>query len=483
MKTLIKAISLVFGLTVSVAAASSISAKNDLPEIGTAAASVLSLEKERLMGNVIRRQLQGSAPIIQDPIVDEYINDLGNRLLAKSDNVKFNFDFSVINANSINAFATFGGTVVIHNQTMFEAQTESELASVVAHEIAHVTQRHIARRTEKMQQVTPLSTAAMIGAIVATIVNPTVGSAALMSTVAGQQQLQLNYTRHNEKEADRIGLDTLTAAGFDPKGAETFFGRMAEKTRYSSKLPPMLYSHPLPESRMADIKSRVDTLPHRMYPESLDFQLVKIRLAVRYRQDADYHIEKLTERLKHASDYETVYLNYGLALAYLENKKYRQAEEILSQLRSLDSDNLYFIDALTDTYIGLKAFDKADKMLLDMAAKQPNNQVIVLNHANMLIMQKDYKRAIDMLKDFTLYDKGNHLAWLLLTDAYKGAEMSSHYHQTKAEVYAQKLAFPQAIDELHTAHNKTPKNHLADKKRISARIKQLREEEAMIKSL
>ncbi|WP_111979645.1 M48 family metalloprotease [Algibacillus agarilyticus] len=449
--------------------------KNILPEMGTVASSTLSIEKEKIMGDIIRRQLRAQAPVIYDPLLSEYLSHLGNKLVAKADDVKYPFHFFALKEPSLNAFATFGGTVVIHSETLIEAQTESEFASVLAHEIAHVTQRHIARKGELNARSSAASMAALLGSVILTMINPSVGTAALMTTTGAQQQMALNYTRHHEKEADRIGLQTLIQAGFNPKGAETFFGRLAEQQRYTTKKPPMLYSHPLPEARMADIKARVDSLPYRFYSDNDEFQFIRTRTLTRNTLAPDYHEKAFKHHLKSAQGLDKILTQYGLALALIDLKKYSEAKALIDELLTLDPNNLHFVDALTDAMIGLNKFDEIFTLLDNYLQKRPNNQVIVLNYANALTYGKQYNQAIDLLKDFILLYPEHHLAWQLLTEAYLGNEQASQYHQAKAEVYAQKLGYLIAIDELHTGYNKTPKENIADRKRISARIKQFRE--------
>jgi predicted Zn-dependent protease len=199
--------------------------KNDLPEIGVVASGAISLDKEVLIGDALMRQLRGQAPIINDPLLEEYIQDLGNRLVAQADNVKFPFEFFIINSPDINAFAFFGGHIGVHSGLIFNAKNESELASVLAHEVSHVTQRHIARSIEARQKSSPLQLASMLGGILVALAAPEAGMAAISASSAAAQQSSINYTRSNEKEADRIGIRILAQAGFDPNGASGFSAR------------------------------------------------------------------------------------------------------------------------------------------------------------------------------------------------------------------------------------------------------------------
>ena len=266
------------------------------------------------------RQLRASQPLIQDPVLIEYINDLGNRLVKNANDVNYAFEFFLLKNNELNAMAFLGGHVAIHSGLVTTADTESELASVLAHEISHVTQRHLARRLESQSQTQTLTMAAMISSVLISLANPALGMAALSASMAGSQQASINYTRGNEKEADRIGISLLAKSGFDPQGAPNFFRKMSQKYRYASKPPAMLLTHPLPESRIAEARQRAHNFPVRPLPPSLNFELAKARLKARYQSDTKTNIDYF-QRLLAKNQYAVKEgAQYGLALSYFEDK-------------------------------------------------------------------------------------------------------------------------------------------------------------------
>ncbi|WP_016955950.1 M48 family metalloprotease [Catenovulum agarivorans] len=461
----------------------SISNNHKLPNLGTVAAGSLTIEKEKVLGKVIRRQLRATSPVISDPLLDQYLNDLGNRLVSKAADVRYPFDFYLIKNPQINAFATFGGVVAIHTRTLLESKTESELASVIGHEIAHVTQRHIARTIEENERNAPLTIASLLGAILIAMADPSAGAAAITTAQAGSQQMALNYNRQNEKEADRIGLRILMDAGFDPKGARDFFVRLAEQSRYSSKLPAMLYSHPLPDSRVSDIRARIDGLPPVYAKESIYFNLAQIRTAVFYTQVPSYHVEYYQTQLNGMMQANNPLLKYGLALALMKEERFSEAEPLINQLLELDANNLFYLDLKTDIALGLKQYASILELLSGKLELMPKNQVLLLNYANALLTANQAQKAVEILKDFIILHPEHYLAWQLMAQAYKQLENRSMYHQAQAELYALVLAYPKAIDELHTAFNYIERQSETEKRRISARIKQLREEQESIKRL
>lgn len=456
--------------------------KNQLPEIGVVASSAISLDKEMVIGDALMRQLRGQAPIINDPLLDEYIQDLGNRLVAQADDVKFPFTFFLLNSADINAFAFFGGHIGVHSGLIFNAKNESELASVLAHEVSHVTQRHIARSMEERQKSSPLQIASALGGILLAMANPEAGIAAISAGSAAAQQASINYTRQNEMEADRIGIKILAQAGFDPNGASSFFSTLTEKNRLKSTSLTFLLTHPLPESRVADARSRASSYNVGTIAESLNFHLVKSRLLARYYATPEFNIDYFSSSLKKQSYVFKQAAEYGLALAYMADEQYSLAQNIIVKLLSRDPDNLFYLDAFSDIAIATKQYAVAIESLKEQAKHSPHNQVIALNLANVLIKNKEYASAINQLKDFLLVKPDYLLAYDLLSEAYRESNQLLEMHQVKAEVYALVAAYPRAIDELQSAYNFAGDKQL-EKQRIRARIDQFRDEQEKLRTL
>ncbi|MFC3095632.1 M48 family peptidase [Alteromonas sediminis] len=473
----------VVGAAVSFAAFSQTNTqRNDLPEIGVVASEVVTIDKEQIIGDALMRQLRGQAPLVHDPVLEQYIQDLGNRLVAHADNTNFPFTFFFINNNAINAFAFFGGHIGMHTGLIAKADNESEVASVLAHEIAHVTQRHIARRMQAQQRSSPLALASLIGGVLLALADPSAGMAAIQATQAASAQFQINYTRSNEQEADRIGIAMLARAGFDPKGAATFFSKLVEASRLVSKPPQRLLSHPLSENRVADARARLESLPQVNLPPSLAFQLAKARIQARYEFDERYALDYFEAARGKRSGLFNEAIEYGYALALLRNDKPEQAQNVLAPLLQSRPDNQFYLDTATDVAIALESPTKAIEMLNPHFALTPRNPVLALNLANAHLEAEQYEQAISILRDFLLTDKEHQLAHQLLSDAYQGANQRANMHQSKAEVFALSGGYKRAVDELQFAYNHTGDDHLV-KQRIRARIKQFRSEEEKLKSL
>lgn len=456
--------------------------KNALPEIGVVASDAISIDKELMVGKILMRQLRSQAPIVTDPLLEEYIQDLGNRLVAQAQNVKFPYKFFLLNNQEINAFAFFGGHIGTHTGLIFHASNESELASVLAHEVTHVTQRHIARSIQARQKASPLQIASMFGGLLLALANPEAGVAAISAGNAASAQASINYTRSNEREADRIGLQVLAQAGFDVRGSMGFFDKLLKQSRNRSRQLAFLQTHPLPESRVSDARARVASYPPRRIAPSLSFHLAKTRIIARYYGNPKDNITYFRSALEKENYVFREAAQYGLALALYENEKYGEARKIINSLREGDRENLFYLDTSTDILLALKQYDQAISQLEAQHKLVPLNRVVALNLANAKIKAGKHDDATSLLKDFLLVNPDNYLALQLLSDAYSESQQMLEMHQSKAEVYALVGAYSRAIDELHNAYNFATERKL-EKQRIRARIGQLREERNRLKTL
>lgn len=452
---------------------SSVSVAQDhsrLPQMGTTGAGFMSVERERLIGDYYMRQVRAQAPIIADPALDSYLAELGNSLVRHADSVRYPFNFFWINNPEINAFAFFGGYVGVHTGLIQEARNESELAAVLGHEIAHVTQRHIVRRMQEQQRSMPMTIAGLVGSILLGMANAEAGAAGLYATMGMSQQSQINYTRLYEQEADRIGMGVLANAGYDPAGAPNFFGRLAEKYRYVSKPPEMLMTHPLPESRIADTRARAESMQRRNVAPSLDFHLAKARVDARYTRSST---ESELQALSNSTDpFARQYGLYALAIRALDNGNAERAAEHLAPLLAQAPRNRFYLDVQTDILLQQQRYDEALDLLRDAYQRSPNEPVVTLNFANAAIEAGEISLAIDLLRHFLLENNHHILALDLLTNAYERSANRAAMYETRAEALALRGNFKLAIDQLHTAHNHT--NNDVTLKRLNARIDQLR---------
>lgn len=445
----------------------------NLPDIGTAASGTLTIDQELVYGDAYMRMLRNQAPIVNDPVLNEYIDSLGHRLVANADDVKTPFTFFMIRDRNINAFAFFGGYVALHSGLFLHAQSESELASVVAHEIAHVTQRHLARSMEEQARRSPATIAALAGSLLLAIASPEAGMAAITAATAGNMQGQINYTRSNEKEADRFGIATLSKAGFDVNAMPKFFTRLADEYRYASTPPPMLLTHPLPADRITDTRVRAQNYPQTRVPESVDYHLAKARIVARYANiKAASALDWFNRTEKKSSPALKPTFQYGRALVHLDNREFDQAKTILLDLYQQDKNNLFYLDALSDLYIGLKMPEKASEMLEKALKSTPKNPVLMINYGNTLLAQEKYEQATRVLQRYS-HDFPNDVnGWHLLSEAYTKLGQSDEELAARAEILALRANWNKAI-QYYTQASQLAELGSLKQARYDARIDQL----------
>ncbi|MCE9678557.1 M48 family metalloprotease [Shewanella sp. AS1] len=450
-------------------------ANNDLPDLGTAAVNTFSLEKENVYGDAYMRVIRASAPVLNDPVLNQYTTELGNRLVAHATGVKTPFYFFLLRNDEINAFAFFGGHVAVHTGLFLNADNESQIASVLAHEITHVTQRHLARSLEAQQKSSTATMAGMLGSILLAIAVPQVGIAALMTTQALTTQSQINYTRLHEKEADRIGMQILAESGFDPEGAADFFAKLASRYRFTSKPPQMLLTHPLPESRITEARNRAAQYPHRYVADNLDFQLAKARIQVRFSSYSPQAALSLFEEQLKKNNYNFKQAaQYGLALALMRSKRAKEAEVIIDELLQSGPNNLFYIDTKTDLLLERQQFEQAINLLEREKRLKPTSQVININLANAYIESDQPKKAIPILEEVIFLDKQSQLPLQLLSAAYRKEGNQAMEHYVKAESLALAANYAGAIDQLNFAYRLSESEPL-QLARIEARIRQFKQ--------
>lgn len=459
-------------------------ANNDLPEIGTAGAAVLSIDQEKEYGWAFKLMANQALPIIHDPVLNHYIKSLGQNIVSHADSVKLPFEFYLIEDEEINAAAFLGGNVKIHSGLFIYATTESELASVIAHEVAHITQRHLARMLEQQSFSNPATLAAAAGSILLALVAPAAGMAALSTTLALNAQNNINYTRLHEYEADHIGIQILANAGYNPYGMADFFGKLAEKYQYASATPQMLSTHPLAETRLTEARLRASQLSENVkkVKDSLDYYLSKERITVRYHQlTPPTLISKYQRQLEEQKYQRKEAAEYGLALAYFQNKDYKNAQKINQALLASDPSNLFYIDLFSDIGIATGDLENVIKSLIEYDQQFADNEVIRLNLVIALQKNKQYTLAEKKLALFLRTHPHHILAHQIAIDLYKVMKEKAKEHATKAEYLALQGRFREASQEMGTALVYTKEK--LNQARYSAKIEEFKLADIRLKAL
>ncbi|ORM70674.1 hypothetical protein HA48_17420 [Pantoea wallisii] len=446
---------------------------DNLPDMGTTAGSTLSINQELQIGDFYVRQLRASAPLINDPLLNQYINELGQRLVAHANSVRTPFHFFPIQNDELNAFAFFGGNVVLHASLFRYTDNESQLASVMAHEISHVTQRHLARAMEEQKRSAPLTWVGALGSILLALASPQAGMAALTGTLAGTQQGIISFTQGNEQEADRIGIQVLQRAGFDPQAMPAFLQKLADQSRFSSKPPEILLTHPLPDSRLADARNRANQMRPVVVQSSQDFYMAKVRALGMYATGRNQLTDDLLDEYAKGNTREQQASQYGKAVQFLQAKDFANAKRIIAPLLAKQPENVWFLDIMTDIDIGLNQPQQAVAML-SAAKGSSNHPVLQLNLANAYVEAKQPANASRILNRYTFAHPDDLNAWDLLAQASAAQGLRDEELSARAESLALNGQLDQAITTLSSASAQVPLGSLKQA-RYDARIDQFRE--------
>ncbi|WP_099351226.1 beta-barrel assembly-enhancing protease [Erwinia amylovora] len=466
-------ISLLAGVVAGSIMPSRADVSDNLPEIGTTAAGTLSINQELAMGDFYVRQLRASAPVINDPLLCHYVNQLGQRLVAHAWSVKTPFHFYLIRNDEINAFAFFGGNVVLHSALFRYSDTESQLASVMAHEISHVTQRHLARAMEDQQRNAPLTWVGALGSVLLAMASPQAGMAALSGTLAGVQQGVISFSQQNEQEADRIGIQVLQRAGFDAQAMPDFLQKLADASRFASKPPEILLTHPLPDSRLADTRNRANQMKPVVVQSSQDFYMAKVRALGMFASGQNQLNDDVLTTLARGNSREQAAAKYGKAVLLLGDNKFADARSIIMPLIAKQPANLWYLDIMTDIDIGLKQPQQAINRLLAVKGNNSNSPVIQLNLANAYVEANQPANAGKVLYRYTWANKDDANGWDLLAQASSRQGLSDEEQAARAESLALAGQLDQAIRSLTSASAAVALGSLKQA-RYDARIDQLR---------
>ncbi len=446
---------------------------DDLPDLGDASGQAISPQQDIALGKAFMREVRQSGLILDDQEVSSYLQALGNKLAMHSENPGHSFTFFLVDDSAINAFAGPGGYIGVNVGLFVTAESESELAGVMAHEIAHVTQRHLARRFEANNKMSLPTTAAVLAAIlIGATTNGSAGAAALTAASAANMQYQINFTRANEYEADRVGIQTLADAGFDPYGMPQFFEKLQKNSKlYGTRPPEFLSTHPVTTNRIAEATSRAETYPRKPTYTSLDFLLLRAKLRVRSYQDPKQVLADF-QRYQGASGGDTPVEKYEFALLLAANDRYAQAEPVMQKLQKADPDRITYRLALADILRGDKQPDKALAVYKDALALYPDNIAVALPYATTLIDAGREEDAYVLLADTTSNHQENAGAFKLLAQAAGATGHKVQTHTAMSQYYFLNGFTEQAIEQLKLAEKQPEVNDYLTA-RIQARITQL----------
>ena len=427
-----------------------------LPELGDRVSGVVSNDQEKIIGNEFLKQVYSQAPLISDPLIQEYSELLVYRLSEYSQVKDRNFNVLLIDDNSLNAFAAPGGVIGINGGLFLNAQNEGQFASVITHELAHLSQRHFARNILNSQDNNIASILVMVSAVAAAVAtnNPT----AFMAGPAFLQQQSLRYSRLFEREADRVGFNNLINAEYDPSSMGEMFEQMAKLRRLAGdKIPEFLLTHPISSSRVTDAFNAADQVETPFNTkDSLNYQLIRGRLQIRYEDIPLNSVRKIKGLLKkNPSSNEN---RYALSIAYKISGQHKDALKTIDSLIIENPKNLILNNTKAEILLDEGKSQDALRLVNAFLNISPKNYPLSVLKAKILAYDKKLFAAEELIRDQLLRRNNDPYLWLYLSEVQRDSKNVIGYHQSRAEYYLLLGQYEDALNQLQFALKLTENN-------------------------
>lgn len=417
------------------------SAADELPDLGESSATILSTKEEKRLGKEFIKEVREQFPIIFDPIINNYIQNIGDTLVAHTKNQKRKFHFFVVDDPSINAFAGPAAYIGINSGVITTAGSESELAAVMAHEIAHVTQHHIERLIAKYKttQLTTMAStlaAILIGATSHSSSLNNIASGTVMASMGGAMQQMINFTREHEIEADNIGMKILADAGFDPSAVPNFFERMQRSQyNYINETPKFLLTHLVTSERIAETKNRANRYSFKNSRLQDTFYLIQARTQILTAANLLDTIKSLQIKITQKTSKNLTALQYGYALALYKNQQIAKAVAIVNELQKINPNELLFQMLAAELALANKQSDYPLQLLKTAYENHANYYPLILQYGHALIATRQIDLACDFIRSkIRLYPEDANL-YRLLAAAYAKKKQKADAYLAKAKAY------------------------------------------------
>ncbi|MEX2474872.1 M48 family metalloprotease [Marinobacter sp.] len=433
--------------------------ESTLPSIGGAGGGLISEQQEAEIGREVMASIRRSAPQVTDPLVYDYLHDVIYRLVPSAPLKNRDLTLAIIDSPDINAFAVPGSIVGINGGLVLNASSEQQFASVLAHELAHLSQRHFARRMQQQETSAPLTIAGMLAGIVLSAVTQSdIGIAAIVGTQALSIQNMLAYSRAHEQEADRVGMDILADAGMDPRGMPAMFEIMMKNNRLQgNRLPEYLSTHPLTQSRVSDSRNRAEQYPVRDdIQDTQEYHLIRSRLQVHYSRSAKEAVETFKDYLDRPDVQKTDAIRYGLAVAHLRDDDPDSAVAVLNTLLENNPRRITYVVTLAEALVDQGKLDQARSRLREALDRNPGNYSITFWLAQVETADGNGEAAAEHLKRLTRERPRQEHLWNRLAEAEGMARNIVGVHRAKAEYEALMGDLEAAQRQLRQAQEKLP---------------------------
>jgi predicted Zn-dependent protease len=452
-------------------------ASPNLPDLGDISGSVISPTEEHKLGEQVMRQIRGSPQFVRDPEITEYLQNLGDKLVAHSALSGMPFEFFALDDPTINAFAMPGGFVGVHTGLILATQSESELAAVLAHETSHITQRHIQRMIAEGKRTTRKVMLGMLAALALAIAGEGAGaSAAAAVSQAGGMQEQLNFSRQAEEEADRVGIGLLADTGMDPQAMPTFFERMQKLERVNeSNLPEFLRTHPVTTNRIADARERAQEYPYHQVPDSVEFYRIRAKLRAEAKINPNEIVTGFRQNIAQGKYRNLEAEHYGYALALLRVSDFATARSEAAMLVREHPDTPVYYILRGDIEMKASQFDQALNFYAEAEQKFPRSELVARKYAAALLETEHPKQAMEMVKKALAKSPDDPFLQKMLATAAGDAGELFEAHRALATYYYGSGNPKAAIQQLQIAKRYTNGSFYLQAS-LDARIKEIQQE-------
>ena len=410
----------------------------ELPDIGDPTGTLMTPQQESELGWAFFRSLHSKMEINEDPEALDYIQTVGEKLTGNSDDPARHYTFFVVNSAVINAFAGPGGYIGVNSGLITLTDEESELASVMAHEIAHVTQKHMFQTFQAASRLSiPTALAMLAGALLGSHAGWQAGMAAMMAAQAAATQYQINFTRDNEAEADRVGMQILSKSEFDPRAMPNFFEKMQQSTRFAgSRLPEFLLTHPVTVSRISDTRDRSEQFGYRQYPDTMAYRIIKAKLRVQTAgKDPKAALEYFRAVNGQGTKAQQDATLYGMALALQRLGRFDEARPMLQRLALAYPNQSQFVSALGALEMDAHNYAKAVRINEQALQRFPGNRALTFNQSRALLQAGEAQEARKLLHDYLRYHQPTPDVYEVLAETYSKLGSEAEYHRYYAEAY------------------------------------------------
>ena len=454
---------------------------DDLPSLGDASSAIVSPQQEHDLGRAWLSMLRSQVHQLSDPQLKDFVETSVYRLAETSQLQDRRLEFILIDSKELNAFAAPGGIVGVNGGLFLGAQSEGEFAGVLAHELAHLSQRHFARGLEAQQRMQlPLMAALLAGVVMAAAGGGDAGMAAIFGSQAAAIQSQRSFSRQNEAEADRVGIINLEKAGYDPRNMPNMFERLARQYQFDAKPPEFLSTHPITESRIADTRNRAEQAPPGGKEDSLRYQLMRARVQLIYEDTPGMAAKRFGAQLDENPKSDVA--RYGLAIAQIKGGRLNEARENLKPLLAKAPNEITYNLAQIDLDITNNRLPDAQQRVDKMIAQYPDSYPLNQARVDLLLKQGRPADAEKALNGLLASRPDDPDVWYLVAETRGQNGNIIGLHQARAEYFALVGDFQQAIQQLDLAKRRAG-NNFPLAARIDARQKALMEQERMVKDM